>query len=104
VRTSPGINTNLFECSPYLNLLVTSATILGSSYTAITFFPLSRRSCVKLPVPGPIYKITSVDLSADFSTILFSIWGLIRICWPNDLLKTILVFETDLDVIYFQQL
>ena len=66
------MSSNLCACSPYLNLFVNSPTILGSISTAITFFPLSKRSYVKFPVPGPISKIISDGFTFAFSTILFN--------------------------------
>ena len=69
VMTSPGIRTNLFLYSEYLNLLVSSETILGSNSIAITFLALSSSNWVRLPVPGPIYRTTSVGLIADLATI-----------------------------------
>ena len=41
----------------------------GSISTAITFLALYNSSAVKLPVPGPIYRTTSVGLMADLATI-----------------------------------
>jgi len=63
-----------------LTLFVTSATIRGSTSTAIIFLPRSSRAAVRLPVPGPISKMMSVALMPDFSTIYWTTSGFLRIC------------------------
>jgi len=49
---------------------------------AMTFLAFYNRSWVKLPVPGPIYKTTSVGRIPLLVTISVRIWELIKICWP----------------------
>jgi len=50
-----------------------SATIRGSSSTAITFLTRGSILVVRLPVPGPISSTTSVDLSLAFDHQMNSI-------------------------------
>ena len=68
-NTSPGTSTNLWAYSEYLKRLDSSATMRGSNSIAITFLALYRSSWVRLPVPGPISRTTSVGLMADLATI-----------------------------------
>jgi hypothetical protein len=61
------------------NLLVNSATILGSSSTAITLAAFSKSNAVRFPVPGPISRTVSVGLIPDLSTIPFKTFNLLNI-------------------------
>ena len=57
-----------------------SETILGSISIAMTWAATSANYNVKLPLPGPISKTTSLGLILDFSTIVFIIFGLVSKC------------------------
>lgn len=57
-----------------------SEIILGSISIAITCAATSANYNVKLPLPGPISKTTSLGLILDFSTIVLIIFGLVSKC------------------------
>lgn len=59
---------------------MSSITIRGSISTQTTNFALYRSNSVKFPVPGPISSITSVGRIAALSTIIWSIYGFVKIC------------------------
>ena len=52
---------------------------------ATTFLAFSSSFMVKLPVPGPISRTTSVGLRPALSTIDCTTRGFFRMCWPLDL-------------------
>lgn len=111
MTTSPN-NTSSRFCSglPWTRL-VTSAAILGSSSTAMTFLAFSRIFTVRLPVPGPTSSTicicislklklvggrreegTSLCLRSALSTIACATPGFLSTCCPKSvfILKTLL--------------
>ena len=55
-------------------------TMRWSTSTAMTFLAHSSRRIVRLPVPGPISRTTSVLLIPALSTIDWTICGFFRMC------------------------
>ena len=85
LRKSPEMTLRLLACGVPWTRRWSSRTMRGSNSIAITFFAVSSRRIVRLPVPGPISSTTSVDFTPPFSTMALTIIGFFRMCCPYDL-------------------